>query len=165
MIEWLARVVGTGMLTGSRYIVGALMILVTLLINIEIVLRFFLNLPLDAVSEIVLLLFPWMALLGAAVAITVIDANVALHLLSGRVSHRGRVVIHILGRIATIAFVLFMIVGGARYTVMTSGELSNVLEIPRSFEVGAFPVAGVLFILFSLRAIGPLVGNEATEEK
>jgi len=153
------------MLASSRYIVGALMILVTLLINIEIVLRFFLNLPLDGVSEVVLMLFPWLALLGAAVAITVVDANVALHLLSGRVSRRGRVAIEVLGRLATSAFGLFMIVEGVRYAVMTQGELSNVLEIPRPLEVAAFPVAGVLFIAFSVRAIGPLMGGETTKEK
>lgn len=165
MIVWLARVVGAGLLTSSRYMVGALIILVTLLINIEIVLRYFLNLPLDGISEVVLMLFPWLALLGAAVAITVVDANVALHLLSGRVSSRGRVVIQVLGRLATSAFGLFMIVEGTRYAMMTRGELSNVLNIPRPLEVGAFPVAGILFIVFSLRAIRPLIGGETTKEK
>jgi len=136
-----------------RYAVGLLLIVVTLLVNVEVALRFVFNLPLDAISELVLLLFPWLTLLGAAVAITIEGSNVALHLLSGHVSPGWRKAIRGLIAVAAAAFGSFMIVQGLRYTEMTSGELSNVLEIPRSWEIGAFPVAGVLFIIYSVQML------------
>ena len=136
-----------------RYVVGALLIVVTFLVNVEVALRFLLNLPLDAISEVVLLLFPWLSLLGAAVAITVEGANVALHLFSGRLSSGWRKAMRALISTAAAVFGSFMIVQGLRYTEMTSGELSNVLEIPRSWEIGAFPVAGVLFFIYSVQML------------
>lgn len=143
-----------GALTAApRYAVGLLLIVVTLLVNVEVALRFVFNLPLDAISELVLLLFPWLTLLGAAVAITIEGSNVALHLFSGRVSPGWRKAIRALIGIAAATFGVFMIVQGLRYTDMTSGELSNVLEIPRSWEIGAFPVAGVLFIVYSVQML------------
>ena len=141
-------------LTGlARYVVGALLIVVTLLVNVEVALRFVINLPLDAISEVVLLLFPWLTMLGAAVALTVDGANVGLHLFSGRASPAWRRAIRIFTALAAAAFGIFLIVQGLQYTRLTSGELSNVLEIPRAWEIGAFPVAGVLFILYSARMV------------
>ena len=144
-------------MAAPRYLVGILMITVTLLINAEIFLRFFINLPLDGVSEIVLALFPWLSLLGAAVAIGVPGAHVALHLLEGRIPQRAKVLISVLINVATIAFGLFLIVQGTNYAAMTSGEISNVLEIPRPWEIYPFIVAGALFGVSSLIAIVKLV--------
>jgi TRAP-type C4-dicarboxylate transport system permease small subunit len=151
-MAWRAREIGAAVTAAPRFLVGALMIVVTLLVNVEIAFRFFINLPLDAVSEIVLTLFPWLSLLGAAVAITVPGANVALHLLNARMSPRARILVGILINVTTAAFGLFLIVQGLSYTAMTGSEISNELEIPRSWQTSAFPVTGVLFIVYS--AIG-----------
>ena len=141
-----------------RYAVGALMIVVTLLINAEVGLRFFVNLPLDSISEIVLLLFPWLTLIGAAVAFNTDGANVALHLLDEHLGERSRLRIRMLVAVATLAFGVFFIWQGINYATMTRGELSNVLEISRSWEIFAFPVSGVLMAAYSLRTIVQLVG-------
>ena len=140
-----------------RYCVGALMIVVTLLVNVEVALRFFVDLPLDALSEIVLLLFPWLSLIGAAVAFDTIGANVAVHLLSNFVSARTRSRMGIVVGVATLGFGVFLIVNGSRYAMMTRSELTNTLEISRSWDIVAFPVAGALIVLYSLRTIVRLV--------
>lgn len=152
MTVWGAREVGAAALAAPRYLLGALLIIVTLLINLEVFLRFFINLPLDAISEIVLTLFPWLIMLGAAVALTVPGANVAIHLLSGRLSFRGRMLLVLLNNLAAILFGLFLIVQGSNYTAMVGGEISNELEIPRIWQSSAFPVAGMLFIIYSIVA-------------
>ena len=129
------------------------MIIVTLLVNVEVVLRFFLSLPLDGLSEVVLLLFPWLSLMGAAVAFDTNDANVALHLLDGRLSERAKARIEVFVGLTALAFGLFLILQGANYAMMTRGETSNTLEISRSWEIFAFPVSGLLIIAYSLRSI------------
>lgn len=133
-----------------RYLVGGLMIVITVLVNVEVAFRFLLNLPLDGLSEMVIMLFPWLTLLGAAVALGTPRANVALHLLEGRLSERPMARIRGVIGLVTFAFGLFMVVQGARYALMTRGELSNVLDISRSWEILAFPVAGLLFCAYSL---------------
>lgn len=136
-----------------RYLVGIIMIIVTVLINIEVVLRFFFNLPLDAVSELILLLFPWMSLLGAAVALETVGANVTLSMLDSRLSKRGKMWLHVFVSLSAFVFSTFMVTQGMNYATMTSDELTNVLAISMSWDTAAFPVAGVLFAIYSLYSI------------
>ena len=144
-----------------RYVVGALMIVITLLVNIEVALRFFVNLPLDSLSELVLLLFPWLSLIGAAVAFDTIGANVAIHLLGDHLSKRAHDRLGVAIGAATLGFGLFLIVYGTGYALMTRSELTNTLEISRSWDIVAFPVSGTLIILYSLRTIWRLVRRPA----
>ena len=144
-----------------RYCVGALMIVVTILVNVEVALRFFVNLPLDALSEIVLLLFPWLSLLGAAVAFDTVGANVALHIVDDYLTERGRVRVDTFVSLATLGFGIFLIVQGVNYTALTRGEVSNTLEISRSWEILAFPVSGALIIAYSVWAIWTRVWSKS----
>lgn len=125
------------------------MLVMTLLVNVEVGFRFLLNLPLDAISEIVLLFFPWLSLMGAAVAVNTEGANVALHLFRGRLSERSRTVFRAFVHLATLGFGIFLIVQGLNYSEMTLGELSNVLSISRSWEIAAFPVSGLFIVAYS----------------
>lgn len=140
-------------LSAPRYAVGTLMIVIAMLINIEVVLRFFFNLPIGALSEIILLLFPWLALLGAAVAVDTVGANVTLHLLDPHLSSRSRTIIRAFVGLAAFGFSTFLIVQGVNYAEMTGGELTNVLGISMSWDTAAFPVSGALFAVYSLTSI------------
>ena len=147
---------GAALAAVPRYIVGALLIVITLLVNVEVALRFVINLPLDAISEIVLLLFPWLTMLGAAVALTVEGTNVGLHLFSARVTPPLRKALRIVTCVGAASFGVFMIVEGLHYTQMTGSELSHVLQIPRAWETAVFPVSGLLFLIYSVRMLLPL---------
>jgi TRAP-type C4-dicarboxylate transport system permease small subunit len=138
--------------SAPRYAVGALMIVVVLMVNAEVGLRFLFNFPLDAISEIVLLLFPWLSLLGAAVAVGT-SAHMSLQLLDGRLTGRSKAAVEVFVAAATIAFSVFLIVQGLNYSAMRLGEVTNVLGISRSWEVLAFPVSGVLIIAYSVRSM------------
>lgn len=127
------------------------MILITALINVEVGFRFFLNLPLASISEIVSLLFPWVSLLGAAVAVQS-GSHMALHLLRDRMTPGVRIGLRAFVTLMTVGFGLFLIVQGFTYSMMTRGELTNVLDVSRSWEIAAFPVSGILMVLYSLRS-------------
>lgn len=137
------------------------MIVVTLLVNVEVALRFFVNLPLDGLSEVVLLLFPWLSLLGAAVAFDTIGANVALHLFDGHLTERAKARIEVFVGLATLGFGVFLIFQGINFSLMTRGEITNTLEISRSWEIFAFPVSGVLIVAYSLRSIWTLLRRKS----
>ena len=137
--------------SAPRYAVGALMIAIVLMVNIEVGLRFGLNLPLDAISEVVLLLFPWLSLLGAAVAVGT-GAHMSFRLLDGRLAGRSKAALEALVSVATVAFGIFLIVQGINYATMRYGEVTNVLGISRSWEVLAFPVSGVLVVAYSVKS-------------
>jgi len=140
-----------------RYCVGALMIVVTILVNVEVALRFFLDLPLDALSEIVLLLFPWLSMVGAAVAFDTVGANVALHLLGGHLTARARARMAVFVSFTALGFGVFLIFQGTNYALMTRNELTNTLEISRSWDIVAFPICGALIVAYSLRSIWMLL--------
>jgi TRAP-type transport system small permease protein len=136
-----------------RYLVGIIMIILTILINVEVGLRFFFDLPLDAISELIILLFPWMSLLGAAVALETVGANVTLSMLDPRLSQRGKMWLRVFVSLSAFVFSTFMMTQGIKYATMTSGEITNVLAISMSWDTAAFPVAGVLFAIYSLHSI------------
>jgi TRAP-type C4-dicarboxylate transport system permease small subunit len=148
---------------GPRYIVGSLMLVIAVLINVEVVLRYFFNLPIGALSELIILLFPWLALLGAAVALDTAGANVTLQLLDPHLSPRGRTIIRVLVDLTAFAFGIFLMLEGTDYAEMTSGELTNVLAVSMSWDTVAFPVAGALFVIYSLHSLARLLrrGGEA----
>jgi TRAP-type C4-dicarboxylate transport system permease small subunit len=136
-----------------RYIIGVLVVVIVLLINVEVVLRYFFNLPIGSLSEIILLLFPWLSLLGAAVALDTEGANVTLQLLDPHLGRRGKGVVRAFVSLSAFALALFLMLEGIDYAEMTSGELTNVLEISMSWDTVAFPVAGALFAAYSLSSI------------
>jgi TRAP-type C4-dicarboxylate transport system permease small subunit len=136
-----------------RYAIGVLMIVIAILINIEVALRFFFNLPIDALSELILLLFPWLSLLGAAVAIDTAGANVTLQLLDPYLGQRARALVRAFVGLCAFVFSTFLVSQGWKYADMTSGELTNVLAISMSWDTAAFPVTGVLFALYSLWSV------------
>jgi len=140
-----------------RFFVGALMIVIMLLVNVEVVLRFFLNFPLDWVSEVVLSLFPWLSMLGAAVAFNTFGANIALHIFDGHLSEKAKSRIGVFVNTATLFFGVFLILFGFSYMLLTSGEVTNTLEISRSWEILAFPISGVLIVAYSMGSIWTLL--------
>lgn len=136
-----------------RYVVGVLIVVIVILINVEVVLRYFFNLPIGALSEIILLLFPWLSLLGAAVALETVGANVTLQLFESRLGKLARTVIRLFVGLAALVFGIFLILQGTNYAEMTAGEVTNVLGVSMSWDTAAFPIAGVLFVTYSFWAI------------
>src|SRR4051812_33392991 len=100
----LARNIGTALVAAPRYLVGALVIVITLLVNAEIFLRFFVNLPLGRVGEVVLALFPWLSLVGGGVGLTIPGAHVALPFLNPPMSRRKRGFVDVLINLSAAAF-------------------------------------------------------------
>lgn len=139
--------------SGPRYVIGVLIVVIVILINVEVALRYFLNLPIGALSEIILLLFPWLSLLGAAVALETAGANVTLQLFESRLGKQARTMMRLFVDLAALVFGIFLILQGTNYAEMTAGEVTNVLGVSMSWDTAAFPVGGILFVTYSVWAI------------
>lgn len=132
-----------------RVVSGTIMLGLTLLISLEVLLRFALNLPLDWIVEVASILFVWMSMLGAAAAVPV-GALMALRPLSNRVSPRSARALAIFVSLMTVCYGGFLLITGIQYVQSVSGQVLPVTDFPSGLQAAAFPVAGALFIVFAL---------------
>lgn len=133
---------------GLRALSAALMLAVVAFINIEVFLRFLLNLPLAAVSEISTLFFFWLSMLGAALAVPA-GAHMAVQPLRNRLGRTGRRILDAISTCAALAVGVFLLISGAAYTASVSREIFPVTGISSAWQSAAFPVAGALIIFFT----------------
>lgn len=134
---------------GVRVLLGVLMLALVGLISVEVMLRYFLNLPLDSVTEVASFLFIWLAMLGAAAAVP-LGAHMAIHPLR---RHEGAIVkasVQGVMTLATLAFGVFLTVSGYQFATSLSDETLPVTGIQSIWEAAAFPVSGALMLGFTL---------------
>lgn len=134
----------------TRAICGAIMLVLVLLISLEVMLRFFFDLPIDWIVEIAVLLFIWMSMLGAAAAVPA-AAHMVLRPLSGRLGPIGGKLLASFTAAAVIAFGFFLLISGLSYMQSLSGEVMPVSGIPSEWGAADFPTAGALMIIFGLQ--------------
>lgn len=136
-------------LKAVRVMLGILMLAMVALISIEVILRFFLNLPLDSVTEIASFLFVWLSMLGAAAAVP-LGAHMAIHPLHNRVAPSVTAAAHITTTIAVLAFSIFLALSGYQFTASLTGETLPVTGVASAWEAAAFPASGALMVIFTL---------------
>jgi TRAP-type C4-dicarboxylate transport system permease small subunit len=141
--------IADGSVTGIRMVLAVLMLGLVALISVEVILRFFFNLPLDSVTEIASLLFIWLSMLGAAAAVP-LAAHMAVHPLDNRAGPVATVALRAVTTAAALAFGIFMTVSGNQFTASLAGQTLPVTGVSSMWEASAFPVCGVLMIVFTL---------------
>lgn len=147
-----------GKLTNSvvgavRMLLGILMLGLVGLISVEVVLRYFLNLPLDSVTEIASFLFVWLVMLGAAAAVP-LGAHMAIHPLHKLAGPVVTVGVRAVTTIAALAFGAFLALSGYEFTTSLSDATLPVTGISSIWEAAAFPASGALMVIFTLLGAG-----------
>lgn len=137
---------------GLRAVSAALMLAVVAFMNVEVLLRFFLNLPLAAVSEISTLLFFWLSMLGAALAVPA-GAHMVVQPLRNRLGRVGCRALDAISTCSLLAVGAFLLVSGAEYTASVSGEIFPVMGMSPAWQAAAFPVSGGLVIFFTIARV------------
>lgn len=135
-----------------RVMCGTIMLALVLLISLEVMLRFFFDLPIDWIVEVAVLLFVWMSMLGAAAAVPA-AAHMALRPLSARLGPAGARLLSVFVSLLIVAFGLFLLVSGYGYVQSLNGEVMPVSGLPSAWGAADFPVAGALMMIFGLYQI------------
>jgi TRAP-type C4-dicarboxylate transport system permease small subunit len=100
----------------------------------------------------------WLAFLGASVAVQR-QGHFRLELIEHFLSPRLRVVARIAGHSALALLGVALVVLGGQMVQGSSGQFTNVLQVPLPAVYAVIPLSGVLFVLFSLEHVLRLVAE------
>jgi TRAP-type C4-dicarboxylate transport system permease small subunit len=137
------------MVAVGRTVVGVLMLVLVAIISAEVILRFFFDVPLASVSEVAVLVFVWLSMLGAAVAVP-LGAHMAINPLTKRLSSRGAIYLGWAARGVILILGAILAVSGYEHTSTVFNEALPVTGLSSAWEVAAFPICGALIVIFTL---------------
>lgn len=128
----------------------AIVALMTLLVTYQVATRYLLNSP-SAVSEVLSrYLFIWLVLIGSAYVFGLRE-HMAITFMRDRMSHNVRIMMEMLGELATATFALLVLtVGGYIGMSRQMGQLDSALQIPIGVIYAAIPLCGVLTVFYCL---------------
>src|SRR5688572_12147903 len=155
VVEWIRR--------RAENIVAALMGIMFLAFIVQIVFRYFLNLPVGWTSELSVVAWLYMTLIGSAFWLKEHE-EVRFDLISARLGPRGRRVLGLV--VAVAALVLFGMAMPAtwRYVTFMKVESSSYLKIRLDLLYSVYVVFALAVIVRYLGAIVSIVRGEAPEE-
>lgn len=132
------------------YLCIAIVATMTVLVTYQVATRYLFNSP-SAVSEVLSrYLFIWLVLIGSAYVFGLRE-HMAITFMRDRMSHNVRIVMEMLGELATTAFALLVLsVGGYIGMSRQMGQLDSALQIPIGVIYAAIPLCGVLTVFYCL---------------
>jgi len=155
VVEWIRR--------RAENVVAGLMGIMFVAFIVQIVFRYFFNFPIGWSSELSVVAWLYMTLIGSAFWLREHE-EVRFDLISGRVGPRGRRVLGL--AVAVAAVVLFGMAMPAtwKYVTFMKVESSSYLKIRLDLLYGIYVVFALAIIVRYLGAIVSLVRGEAPEE-
>ena len=162
-MEQYRRVVD-GMNIVIRWVLAALMLIMTVLIGWQVMARFIIGDSLTFSEEVSRFVMVWLVIVGAAYAakngrLTKVD--IVEHMLSGKAK---QTVIMIAG-LLSIVFYLVLVVFGFFIVNAVSYQLTPATEVSMSIPMAALPVGGILLIINTIHQMfGVSLGVEEESE-
>jgi TRAP-type transport system small permease protein len=130
--------------------VGALLtILLSVIVFLQVFLRYAFHSPLAWSEEFAMFLFQWFNFLGAAIAVRR-AAHFQVDLITGRLPARWRAAIQIWGGIIILVVAYLMIHMGVKMALSSMDYMYSALEFPIGYAYLAIPISGVLMIIFQI---------------
>lgn len=114
-----------------------------------IVARYVLHVPLVWSDELASILFLWLSMLGAVIALRR-GEHMRMTALIDRVQPRTRVLLEVFALAASLAFLLFILLPAFEYAYEESYIVTPALEISNSWHAAALPAGIALMVLGSL---------------
>lgn len=132
------------------YFCIALVGVMTVLVTYQVVTRYLFNSP-SAVSEVLSrYLFIWLVLIGSAYVFGLRE-HMAITFMRDRMPQNVRILMEMLGELATAAFALLVLtVGGYIGMNRQMGQLDSALQIPVGVIYAAIPLCGALTLFYCL---------------
>lgn len=124
----------------------AAVVAMTVLVLVQIVLRYVLNVPLVWVEEMTVFLMIWMAFMGAAIGVRR-GAHIAMTIIVDRLPTRLAKMLFYASTIAIIAFSAVVVWQGVLLALTVGNQRSAALGIPMTFPYLIVPFGALLIIL------------------
>lgn len=140
--------------------VAVLLAMMTLLVAVEVFLRYVVGTSLFFSEELARFLFVWVSFLAASLAVRS-GVHVGLELFVQRLPPPGRRRLAILVQGPVLAFLAMVVVTGIAMVADSAGERSATLGVQMSWARAAVPVGGVLMFLQVLGGLARLRSVEA----
>ena len=162
-MEQYRRVVD-GLNVAVRWILAALMLVMTVLIGWQVIARFIVGESLTFSEEVSRFVMVWLVLLGAAYAAKngrLMKVDIVEHMLSGRAKST---VIMVAG-VLSIVFYLVLVVFGFFIVSAVSYQMTPATEVSMSIPMAALPVGGILLVINTIHQMfGVALGVEEESE-
>jgi TRAP-type C4-dicarboxylate transport system permease small subunit len=130
---------------------------------VQIVFRYFFNFPIGWTSELSVIAWLYMTLLGSAFWLKESD-EIRFDLISGRLGPRGRRVVTIVVAIATVILFGMALPATIKYVAFMKVESTSYLKIRLDLLYSVYVVFAVAVIVRYVWAIGSALRGEAMEE-
>ena len=162
-MEQYRRVVD-GLNIAVRWILAALMLVMTVLIGWQVIARFIVGESLTFSEEVSRFVMVWLVLLGAAYAAKngrLMKVDIVEHMLSGKAKST---VIMVAG-VLSIVFYLVLVVFGFFIVSAVSYQMTPATEVSMSIPMAALPVGGILLVINTIHQMfGVALGVEEESE-
>ena len=146
-----------------KFILQALMLIVTLVVTWQVFSRYVLNDPSSLTEELARFILIWLTLLGCAYAYRK-NNHLGLDLVYAQAVGLTKKVMYYFMHIAVLSFALMvMVFGGFELMSMTDtlGQTSPALGINISLVYSVIPISGALIIVFSIQnLLSPNIAEE-----
>ena len=124
---------------------GALLLLLTVTIFIQVIFRFLIDLPLAWSEELSRYSFVWLTLIVAPICIR-LKANIGTGTLAA-LPPRTALTVGLCGGVLTLVFAIVLLVWGAMLLDVVKLQRSPAMGIPMYWVYGAIPVGAALMII------------------
>lgn len=147
-----------------RWVLAALMLVMTVLIGWQVIARFIVGDSLTFSEEVSRFVMVWLVIVGAAYAAKngrLMKVDIVEHMLSGKAK---QTVIMIAG-VLSIVFYLVLVVFGFFIANAVSYQLTPATEVSMSIPMAALPAGGILLIINTIHQLfGVTLGVEEESE-
>jgi tripartite ATP-independent transporter DctM subunit len=128
---------------------ASLLLVLISLVLIGVVSRYFFNSPIVWIDELASLVFIWLSMLGAVIAIDR-GEHLRLTLFLRFIPERSRAFVDVAALLIVAAFLLAMIGPALEHTEFESGIVSPALEISLAYKIGAIAAGFVLMFVITM---------------
>jgi len=134
---------------GVDYIAAILLAVMTVLVFLQVLFRYWLQLPLDWGEEVSRYLFIWSAMLGAAIA-TKRRAHFGIDFLVRALPFPVQTAIAVGVNLCICALMGVVAVQGTKLALSNLSQISPTLAIPMAVPYAAVPVCALLMLIYTI---------------
>jgi TRAP-type C4-dicarboxylate transport system permease small subunit len=147
---------------GVDYIAAILLAVMTVLVFLQVLFRYWLQLPLDWGEEVSRYLFIWSAMLGAAIAAKR-RAHFGIDFLVTALPSPVQTAIAIGVNLCICALMGVVAVQGTKLALSNLSQISPTLAIPMAVPYAAVPVCALLMLIYTISETWAIVSGAKTE--